>query len=392
MKYYLNPPERILMGPGPSNVSSNVLEAQAKPVIGHLDPAFIEIMDEVAKMLRSLFGTNNTLTLPISGTGSAGMETVCVNLLEEGDNALICVNGVFGTRMVDVAERCGANVTKLEAPWGKIIEPDMLEKALKEKKYKFVGIVHAETSTGVWQPLDEIAKIVKNYGALFVTDHVTAIGGIPIEVDKIGIDAAYAGTQKCLSAPPGLAPVTFNEESIKVLSNRKKKVQSWYLDLSMIGKYWGGKERAYHHTAPISSIYGLHTALNIILEEGLPNVYKRHLVLGRALQKALTVLGLKLFVEEEKYRLPELTSVYIPENIDDKVVRMRLLEEFNIEIGGGLGQFAGKIWRIGLMGHTCNINNIILFINALSIILNDLGFKCDAALAIKEALEYIKNT
>lgn len=390
MKYDLNPPDRILMGPGPSNVSSKVLEAQAKPVIGHLDPEFIKIMNEVADMLRLLFGTKNILTLPISATGSAGMETVCVNLLEEGDNALICVSGVFGTRMVDVAERCGANVTKLEAPWGKIIEPDDVKRALKDKKYKFVGIVHAETSTGVWQPLDEIAKIVHEAGALFVTDHVTAIGGIPVEIDKLGIDAAYAGTQKCISAPPSLSPITFNEKSIEVFSHRKKKVQSWYLDLNMIGKYWGGKERAYHHTAPISSIYGLHTALNIILEEGLSNVYKRHLTLGRALQKGLTAMGLKLFVEDEKYRLPELTSVYIPPNIDDKVVRMRLLEEFNIEIGAGLGAYAGKIWRIGLMGHTCNINNIILFLNALAIILKNLGFNCDNSDAINEVYNYIK--
>jgi alanine-glyoxylate transaminase/serine-glyoxylate transaminase/serine-pyruvate transaminase len=380
------------MGPGPSNVSPKVLEAQAKPLIGHLDPDFIKIMDEVAEMLRTLFGTKNRLTLPISATGSAGMESVCVNLLEEGDNALICVNGVFGTRMVDVAERCGANITKVEAPWGKIIEPDDVRRALKEKKFKFVGIVHAETSTGVWQPLEEIAKIVHESEALFVTDHVTAIGGIPVEVDKVGIDAAYAGTQKCISAPPGLSPITFNEKSIKIFSNRKKKVQSWYLDLNMISKYWGGKERAYHHTAPISSIYGLHAALNNILDEGLNNVYKRHLTLGRALQSGLKALGLKLFVEDEKYRLPELTSVYIPENIDDKTLRMRLLNEFNIEIGSGLGAFSGKIWRIGLMGHTCKLNNIFLFLNALSTILNDMGFKCDSSAAVYEAYKYVKGS
>ncbi|MDY6820728.1 MAG: alanine--glyoxylate aminotransferase family protein [Deferribacterota bacterium] len=389
MSYNLKVPERILMGPGPSNVSPSVLEASGKPMIGHLDPDFIRIMDEVTIMLRKIFQTDNKLTFPVSATGSAGMETVCANLIEEKDNVLICINGIFGKRMADVAERCGANVYTVESRWGHIIEPEDVKKALEKAKFKMVGIVHAETSTGVWQPLEEISKIVHEAGALFVTDHVTALGGIPVEIDKLQIDAAYAGTQKCLSAPPGLSPVTFNEKALNVIRNRRKKVQSWYLDINMIANYWGGKERVYHHTAPISSIYALHRALSNILDEGLENVFNRHLTLGQALHKALESMGLKLFVEEEKYRLPELTSVYLPNNVDDKTVRMKLLNDFNIEIGPGLGEYAGKIWRIGLMGYTCNKNNLILFINALGLILNDLGYKCDIGLAVNSAYKHI---
>ncbi|HHY59536.1 MAG TPA: alanine--glyoxylate aminotransferase family protein [Clostridia bacterium] len=386
--YQLNPPQRILLGPGPSDVHPQTLQAQALPLIGHMDPAFIQIMNEVAEMLRPVFGTKNHLTLPISATGSAGMETVFVNLIEPGDKALICVNGLFGERMTDVAARCGAEVTRVEAPWGEAIDPAQVAEAIKKDKFKVVGIVHAETSTGVKQPLEEIAKIAHDHGALFVVDCVTSIGGIPIEADKVGIDAAYAGTQKCLSAPPGLSPVTFNDRAVDVIMNRKTKVQSWYLDLSMIAKYWGGTTRVYHHTAPISSIYAIHAALRLIHEEGLENVFARHAKNGLALQKGLEAMGLKLVVENPDHRLPELTTVYVPEGIADAEVRSRLLHEYSIEIGGGLGVFAGKIWRIGLMGHSCRKRNVLLVLSALESILSGLGYKCEkgAAMAAAEAV------
>lgn len=386
--YQLNPPQRILLGPGPSDVHPQTLQAQALPLIGHMDPAFIEIMNQVAEMLRAVYGTKNHLTLPISATGSAGMETVMVNLLEPGDKALICVNGLFGERMTDVAARTGAEVTRVDAPWGEAIDPAKVAEAMAKDQYKLVGIVHAETSTGVKQPLEEIAKIAHDHGALFVVDCVTSIGGIPIEADQVGIDAAYAGTQKCLSAPPGLSPVTFNDRAVDVIMNRKTKVQSWYLDLSMIAKYWGGTTRAYHHTAPISSVYAIHAALRLIHEEGLENVFARHAKNGLALQKGLEAMGLKLVVENPDHRLPELTTVYVPEGIADGAVRSRLLHEYGIEIGGGLGVFAGKIWRIGLMGHSCRKRNVLMVLSALETILSQMGYRCEkgAAMAAAEAV------
>lgn len=386
--YQLNPPNRILLGPGPSDAHPQTLQAQALPLIGHMDPEFVRIMNEVAELLREVYGTENKLTLPMSATGSAGMETVFVNLIEPGDKALVCENGLFGQRMIDVAERAGAEVTVVQAPWGEAIDPAKVAEALAKDKFKLVAIVHAETSTGVKQPMEEIAKMAHDNGALFVADCVTSIGGIPIDADKVGIDAAYAGTQKCLSAPPGLSPVTFNDRAVDVIMNRKTKVQSWYLDLSMIAKYWGGTTRAYHHTAPISSVYALHAALKLIHDEGLENVYKRHAVTGLALQNGLEAMGLKLLVENPDHRLPELTTFMIPEGIEDAPVRSRLLNEYGVEIGGGLGVLAGKIWRIGLMGHSCRKRNVMLVLAALETVLSDMGYKCEkgAALAAADAV------
>jgi alanine-glyoxylate transaminase/serine-glyoxylate transaminase/serine-pyruvate transaminase len=381
----LNPPVRILMGPGPSDAHPKTLQAQALPLIGHMDPAFVQVMNEVADLLREVFGTKNKLTLPMSGTGSAGMETLMVNLIEPGDKALICINGLFGQRMADSAGRSGAEVTVVEAPWGEAIDPAKVAEAAAKDKFKLIGIVHAETSTGVKQPLEEISKIAKDNGALFLVDCVTSIGGIPIEVDKVGIDAAFAGTQKCLSAPPGLAPATFNERAVDIIMNRKTKIQSWYLDLQMIAKYWGGTKRAYHHTAPISSIFALHAALGVIHEEGLENVFARHARMGKALQDGLEAMGMELLVKNPDHRLPDLTTVRIPEGIDDMAVRSRLLSDYSIEIGGGLGDLAGKIWRIGLMGHSCRERNVILVLGALETILSDLGYKCEKGAGLAAA-------
>lgn len=381
----LKPPVRILLGPGPSDAHPKTLQAQALPLIGHMDPAFIQIMNEVAELLREVFGTKNKLTLPMSGTGSAGMETLMVNLIEPGDKVLICINGLFGQRMADSASRCGAEVTTVEAPWGEAIDPAQVAEAARKNRFKLIGIVHAETSTGVKQPLEEISQIAKENGALFVVDCVTSIGGVPIEVDKVGIDAAFAGTQKCLSAPPGLAPATFNDRAVDVIMNRKTKIQSWYLDLQMIAKYWGGTQRAYHHTAPISSIFALHAALGLIHEEGLENVFARHARMGKALQDGLEAMGLELLVKNPEHRLPNLTTVRIPEGIDDRAVRSRLLEEFSIEIGGGLGELAGKIWRIGLMGHSCRERNVIMVLGALETILSNLGYKLEKGAGLAAA-------
>lgn len=385
----LDPPSRILLGPGPSDCHPKTLLAQAIPVIGHMDPAFVAIMNEVAELLREVYGTQNKLTLPMSATGSAGMETVTVNLIEPGDNVIVCVNGLFGERWVDVATRAGANVTVVEAPWGEAIDPADVEAAIKQGSFKAVCLVYAETSTGVRQPLEDIAKIAHDHGTLFVTDCVTAIGGIPIEADKVGIDAAYAGTQKCLSAPPGLAPVTFNQRALDIIMNRKTKVQSWYLDLTMIAQYWGGTKRAYHHTAPISNVFGLHQALGLIHEEGLENVFLRHATLGKALQKGLEAMGLKLLVKNPEHRLPNLTTFLIPEGIDDATVRSQLLSQYGIEIGGGLGSLSGKIWRIGLMGHSCRARNVIMVLGALETILTELGYKCDKGASLAAAQEVL---
>ncbi|UCC73305.1 MAG: alanine--glyoxylate aminotransferase family protein [Gemmatimonadota bacterium] len=358
------PPRRILMGPGPSNVSPRVLLAMARPTVGHLDPAFLELMDELADQLRELFGTANQMTIPISGTGSAGMETAFDNLLEPGDTTIIGVNGVFGQRMVSNAERAGARVLTVEAAWGEPLDVGALIEAHKSApEARLLAVVHAETSTGVLQPLEELGAYLQDSGTLFLVDTVTSLGGVPVKVDERGIDVAYSGTQKCLSVPPGLAPITFSERAMERIGSRKEKVHSWYLDLSLIASYWGG-ERAYHHTAPVNALYGLHEGLRAILEEGLEARFDRHRRLGTALQNGLMKRGLELLVDEP-YRLPQLTSVLVPEGVDDKVFRRQLLERFGIEIGGGLGPLAGKIWRVGLMGETCREETVTLFLGAL---------------------------
>jgi alanine-glyoxylate transaminase/serine-glyoxylate transaminase/serine-pyruvate transaminase len=358
-----NPPIRTLLGPGPSPVHPRVLEALSLPVVGHLDPKFLEIMDQSMAMLREVFQTKNRLALPMSGTGSAGMETCLANLLEPGDSVLIGVNGVFGTRMVDVAQRCGAQVDTVEAEWATALDPEKFQSALVQKKYKLAAVVHAETSTGVLQPLDDIARVVRESGALLLVDAVTSLGGAPVRVDELGIDACYSGTQKCLGCPPGLSPITFSERAVEVVRRRKTKVQSWYLDLSMIEKYWGN-ERVYHHTAPISMNYALHEALRLVLEEGLEASWKRHRATHETFIREMRKLEIEPAVAES-IRAPMINAIKIPEGADDAKVRTRLYDEFDIEIGAGLGPLKGKIWRVGLMGHGARAENVEIIAKAL---------------------------
>lgn len=360
----LNTSNRILMGPGPSDVHPRVLKAMSTPLIGHLDPEFLEIMDEIKTMTQKTLQTENQLTFVVSAPGSAGMETCLVNLLEPGDEAVICIHGVFGTRMADIAERCGAKVIKVEAPWGEHIEPAQLKTALENCNPKLVAIVHAETSTGVLQPLEEISKITKDAGALLVVDAVTSYCGTELKVDEWGIDALYSGTQKCLSAPPGLSPVTFSQKAVEALDNRRTKVQSWFLDLTMVKNYWSGAKRAYHHTGPVSAMFALREALRLVLEEGLEERFKRHQENHLLLKKGLEELGFS-FLVKEGYRLPMLNSVILPKGIDEAGVRSNLLNKYNIEVGGGLGNLAGKIWRIGLMGESSDANHVNMLLSAL---------------------------
>ena len=352
------------MGPGPSDVPAEVLEALAAPTIGHLDPEFLRVLDETQSMLREVFGTENALTLPISATGSAGMETCFVNLVEPGDHALVCRNGVFGGRMAEVAKRCGAEVTIVDAPWGKPIDPDDVLKVAKTRPFKVLSLVHAETSTGVLQDLSPFRGIADACGALLIVDAVTSLGGVPVDVDAMGIDAVYSGTQKCLSCPPGLSPVSFSERAQSAIARRKSAVQSWYLDLTLIGQYFGG-ERVYHHTAPVNMIFGLHAALRLALAEGLDARYARHREQASALYRGLEELGLELPIDPS-VRLPPLTLVRIPDGVNDAAVRRQLLAEHGLEIGGGLGDFKGKAWRIGLMGASATSANVSLCLDALS--------------------------
>jgi alanine-glyoxylate transaminase/serine-glyoxylate transaminase/serine-pyruvate transaminase len=377
--------KRILMGPGPSDVDSRVLQALSRPTIGHLDPAFLEILNEIRELLQYTFLTQNEMTLAISGTGSAGMETCVVNLIEPGDSMLVCINGVFGKRMADVAERYGAEVKTIEIDWGKAFAPEQIDDALKKKQAKIIGIVHAETSTGVCQPLEEISRIVHDHGALFLVDAVTSLGGMKVDVDGWKIDACYSGTQKCLSCPPGLAPVTFSDAAMKVIENRKTKVQSWYLDMSMIRRYWGS-ERLYHHTAPINMNYALLESLKLIKEEGLESRWERHATHHKILKAGLAAMNIK-YLSESGYELPMLNAVSIPEGVDDAAVRGQLLSEFNIEIGGGLGQFKGKAWRIGLMGSACTLSNVMLFLAALERCLTDQDVDLKRGTSIAAAVE-----
>jgi len=360
----LAPIARFLMGPGPSDVHPRVLKAMATPLVGHLDPQFIEIMDGIKAMLREVFQTRNELTFAVSATGSAGMETCFVNILEPGDTALVCVNGVFGNRMCDNVERCGAKLERIDSPWGQPIDPAQVKAALETCQPKVVAIVHAETSTGVLQPLEEISKMANDAGALFLVDTVTSLGGTEVCVDDWGIDIVYSGTQKCLSVPPGLAPVSFSAAAVEAMDKRKTKVQSWYLDLSMVRNYWGGVKRAYHHTAPISMGYALYEGLRLVLEEGLEARFARHRRNHELLRDGLEEMGFD-YVVAPAYRLPMLNAVRIPSGIDEAEVRRQLLDEYNIEIGAGLGDFAGKVWRIGLMGCSCTENHVNMLLAAL---------------------------
>jgi alanine-glyoxylate transaminase/serine-glyoxylate transaminase/serine-pyruvate transaminase len=358
-----SPPARLLMGPGPSDVAPSVLRAMSMPLLGHLDPVFVKMMEEIKAMLRAVFLTRNEMTFPVSGTGSAGMEFCFVNLLEPGDEAVIGVNGVFGNRMVDVAERCGAKVTKVEAPWGRIIEPAQIAEAVRGRQPKLVAVVHAETSTGALTPVEEISKIARDAGALFVLDAVTSLGGCAVRLDDWQVDAVYSGTQKCLSCPPGLSPVSLSSRAMEVATQRKGKVQSWYLDVNLLASYWG-QERVYHHTAPISMNYAIHEALRLTLVEGLENRWERHRKNHELLKTGLVDLGLTI-ASQPGHQLWQLNAVSVPDGVDEAAVRKALLTGHGIEVGAGLGPLKGKIWRVGLMGETSKPENVQRFLDAL---------------------------
>jgi alanine-glyoxylate transaminase / serine-glyoxylate transaminase / serine-pyruvate transaminase len=360
----LNPRERILMGPGPSTVPARILRAIGAPTLGHLDPQYIRYMDETCQMLRDVYQTKNALTFPVSGTGMAGMEAVVVNLVEPGDEVIVCINGVFGGRMKDNMERAGAKVHTVEVPWGETFSDQQLADAVKQHPAaKLLGIVHAETSTGAHQDISKLGKIVHDAGMLLAVDAVTSLGGHELKVDEWGVDAIYSGTQKCLSCPPGLSPVSFSSRALEKMDARKTKVQSWYLDVSMLKNYYtGGGGRAYHHTAPINMVYALREALAIVLEEGLENRIARHREMHNLLRTGLERLGLQYI---PKNSLCTLNCVSVPAGIDEAAIRSRLLNDYDIEIGGGLGVFAGKAWRIGLMGHGATRRNVGTLVSAL---------------------------
>jgi alanine-glyoxylate transaminase/serine-glyoxylate transaminase/serine-pyruvate transaminase len=384
----LQPPIRTLLGPGPSDIHPRVLQALAKNTVGHLDPYYLELMNGLQQMLRDLLRTKNEMTMAVSATGSAGMEATVVNLIEPGDAMVVCINGVFGGRMADVAERAGAKVTKVQKPWGEVFTPDDLAAALAAKP-KVVGIVMAETSTGAWQPIEEISKAVHAAGALLLVDAVTSLGGVPVEMDAWQIDALYSGSQKCLSCPPGLAPVSFSQRAMEVVLGRKTKVQSWYLDVSMLANYWG-QNRVYHHTGPINMTYGLYEALRIIHEEGLDACFARHALNHRALKAGLAAIGIR-YSAQEGHQLPMLNAVRVPDGIDDARLRTGLLNRFGIEIGAGLGDFKGKVWRIGLMGYGSRPANVMLLLSALEQLLVEQGYKFEHGASIAAANEVYAN-
>jgi alanine-glyoxylate transaminase/serine-glyoxylate transaminase/serine-pyruvate transaminase len=367
----IDPGDRTLMGPGPSDVPARILQALSAPCIGHLDPYFLSVMDETQQLLRFIFQTKNAMTIPVSGTGSAGMETCFVNLVEPGDEVVVCVNGVFGTRMSDIVNRIGGKLIRVDNEWGKSVDPESVEKAVKGRRPKIVAVVHAETSTGVCTPLEDLSRLAHDNGALFLVDCVTSLGGMEVALDRLGVDAAYSGSQKCLSCPPGLSPISFSPAAISSLEKRKSPVTSWYLDMSMVRDYWGS-DRKYHHTAPVNMIYALREALRIIAEEGLDARFSRHLLHHRALVAGVEAMGLSMLVPEDQ-RLPMLNAVKIPAKADDLKVRKTLLKDFGLEIGGGLGEFAGKIWRVGLMGHSSSRRNVFLFLSALETVLKAQG-------------------
>ncbi len=368
-----NPPIRTLMGPGPSDVHPRVLQAMARPTIGHLDPAFIGMMDEMKSLLQYAFQTQNALTIPVSAPGSAGMETCFVNLVEPGDKVIVCQNGVFGGRMKENVERSGGQAVMVEDAWGTPVDPQKLEDTLKaHSDAKLVAFVQAETSTGVESDVKTLAEIAQGHGCLTIVDAVTSVGGSPLRLDEWGVDAVYSGTQKCLSCTPGLSPVSFSERAAARIKARKHKVQSWFLDLNLVMSYWGGDgKRAYHHTAPINALYGLHEALVMLAEEGLENAWARHRRNHLALRAGIEAMGMQ-FLVQESHRLPQLNAIKVPEGVDEAQVRQRLLAQFNLEIGAGLGSLAGKIWRIGLMGYTSNPKNILFCLTALERVLTEL--------------------
>lgn len=362
----LNVPYRLLLGPGPSQVHPRVYRAMAQPVIGYLDPVFIQLLDDTQRPLRTVFRTENDMTMAISGTGTAGMEAAIYNVVEPGDTVVVCQNGYFAVRMADMVRRCGGEVVLVEAEWGKLIEPEQVEAALKTAgRVKVVAIVQGETSTGVLQPLEEISRIAHRYGALLLVDAVTSLAGCELRIDDWGIDICYSGTQKCLSAPPGMAPLTMSEQAMEVVTKRSEPVRSWYVDVSMLQNYWGGgSARAYHHTPPMTMLYALREGLRIVLEEGLEVRIVRHKRNSKAFWAGVEAMGLTLHVAEE-HRLPPLTTVRVPEGIDEMAVRQGLLHEHNIEIGRGFGNLEGQVWRIGLMGYGSSAENVLALLYAL---------------------------
>lgn len=365
------PPVRTLMGPGPSDVHPRVSQAMARPTIGHLDPAFVEMMDELKVLLQYAFKTQNALTIPVSAPGSAGMECCFVNMVEPGDQVIVCQNGVFGGRMKENVDRCGGNAIIVEDQWGTAVDANKLEKALiANPNAKIVAFVQAETSTGVQSDAKTLCELARKHNCLTIVDTVTSLGGTPVKVDEWQIDATYSGSQKCLSCTPGLSPVTFSERAVAKIKGRRNPVQSWFLDLNLVMGYWGSaNKRAYHHTAPINSLYGLHEALVILKEEGLENSWARHEKTHQTFRAGIEALGLSFKVKESD-RLPQLNAITVPEGVDEAEVRKRLLNEYNLEIGAGLGSLAGKIWRIGLMGYACNSKNVLYCLGALKEILN----------------------
>lgn len=380
------PPKRILMGPGPSDVSPRVLSALARPTIGHLDPEFVRLMDEVKSLLKWAFKTNNELTFPVSAPGSAAMETCFVNLLEPGDKVVVCENGVFGGRMRENVERCGAIPIMVSFDWGLPVDPGAVEAALKDNPdAKVLAFVHAETSTGARSDAKVLCQLAQQYDCLSIVDAVTSLAGIELDVDAWGADAVYSGTQKCLSCLPGIAPVTFSPKAVAAIQARKTKVQSWFLDLNLVMGYWNeGAQRSYHHTAPVNMVYALHEALTMLKEEGLEASWARHALMHKALAAGLDQLGLNLVVAEG-YRLPQLNAVSIPDGVDDKTVRAALLSDYGLEIGAGLGSGAGKVWRIGLMGSAATKTNVLICLSALEDVLSRQGVSLEAGKAVAAA-------
>ena len=381
------PPVRTLMGPGPSDVNPRILQAMARPTIGHLDPVFVHLMDEIKGLLQYAFKTENRLTLPVSAPGSAGMETAFVNLIQPGDKVIVCQNGVFGGRMKENVERAGGVAILIEDPWGRAVDPNKLEDALKNNlDAKIVAFVHAETSTGAISDAKTLCAIAQKYNCLTIVDAVTSLGGSELRVDEWGIDAIYSGTQKCLSCTPGLSPVSFSERAIEVIGNRKSKVQSWFLDMNLIMGYWGeGVKRAYHHTAPINALYALHESLVVLKEEGLEKSWARHSFHHTALAAGIEAMGLA-FVVPSAERLPQINAVTIPDGVDEGMVRTALLDLYGLEIGAGLGALAGKVWRIGLMGYACNQKNVLLCLGALDAVLTSMHAPINSGKAVSAAL------
>ena len=381
-----HPPVRTLMGPGPSDVSPRVLAAMARPTLGHLDPVFVGMMDEVKAMLQYAFQTKNDLTMPVSAPGSAGMETCFVNLVEPGDKVIVCQNGVFGGRMKENVERCGATPIMVMDDWGKPVDPNKVADALKANPdAKLVAFVHAETSTGAQSDAKTLVELAHQHGCLTIVDAVTSLGGTALKVDEWGIDAIYSGTQKCLSCVPGISPVSFSERAVERIKNRRSKVQSWFMDMNLVMGYWGsGTKRAYHHTAPVNTLYALHESLVMLQEEGLENAWARHARNHQALKAGVEALGLR-FVVDEPYRLPQLNSVTIPEGVDEAAVRTALLNDYSLEIGSGLGALAGKIWRIGLMGFASNEKNVLNCLGALDAVLSGMNAPIHSGVAVGAA-------